>query len=439
MQPRRRPHRPSLWLQILVFLAALVPARAYRHPGVVVSREQMEFVKQKIAAGEEPWKSAFAKLKSSAQGSLSWQPKPRATVDCGPYSNPNNGCSEERDDAVAAYAHALQWYFTGNRANAQKAVDILNAWSAVLKGHTNSNAPLQAGWAASTSVRAAEIMRYTYDGWAPAEVERFGNMLRTAYLPLFSTIGSGTNGNWHLIAYDAAMGIGVFLEDAKVFDTYVAKWRAHTRAYIYITEDGPTPIKPPGLTKNIVDHWYGMKTYMDGLAQETCRDFGHTGYGLAAINTGAETALLQGLDLYGEETKRIVAGMEFHAEYNLGKAPPADLCGGSISRSNSPTWEISYNHFANRKGIAMPFSKRFIETKLRPTGVDHHMAYETLTHANTGSAGIIVSVLPRQVAPGTGMTRLVFDGRGRLQVIRPGLKGVRRFDAKGALLRLGIR
>ena len=42
-------------------------------------------------------------------------PKPRSIVECGSYSNPNNGCTDEREDAIAAYTDALAWYITAGR------------------------------------------------------------------------------------------------------------------------------------------------------------------------------------------------------------------------------------------------------------------------------------------------------------------------------------
>lgn len=415
-------------------------AQPFQHPGVVVGRAQLEFVKGRIAAGAPPWKPAFDRMRSSSYASLDYTPRPRAEVECGSYSRPNNGCTDERDDAAAAYSHALLWAYTGDRAHARKAVQILDAWSAVLKAHTNSNAPLQAAWAASVSVRAAEIIRHTYDGWVPSDVERFAKMLREAYLPYFPRIGGNTNGNWHLIAVDAALGIAVFLDDRPLFDSMVVKWRHRTRGYLYLESDGPQPYRTPGLTADIAEHWFGQKVYMDGLAQETCRDFGHTGYGLASINTAAETALLQGLDLYGEEARRIVAGMEFHAEYLLGKAVPANLCGGSLDRSTSPTWEVSYNHFFNRRRIAMPFTKRLIETRARPTGVDHHMAWETLTHAESGSVPIASGVgkgpIRRRAA---ACLRMTLDPQGRIVVVRGDIRNEgRRFGMDGARLPLSL-
>lgn len=431
----------------LAFALALIVdgtarAQAFRHPGIVVSQEQLAFVKAKIAAGAEPWKTAYARMSGSQSASLSYKAQPRASVDCGAYSSPNNGCSEELADAAAAYAHALMWAYTGQKAHADKAIEILNAWSAVLKAHTNHNAPLQSGWSATICVRAAEIIRHTYDGWAQADVDRYGAMLRTAYVPYLTADIPDYNGNWHLTMTDALMNVAVFLDDRAMFDTAVAHWRVYTPAYVYVSDDGPKPALPPNYSKTLVSYWYGQSTYMDGVAQETCRDLGHTGYGLSSMSTAAETALLQGIDLYGEQAKRMVAGLEFHANFLTGAPVPKTLCGGTLNKAYDPTWEIAYNHFVNRRGMSMPFSKKLIETKLRPTGVDHHMIWETLTHAETGSVGIDVAVLP-QACKGRAVpasARLTLGENGKLLLARPGNDGVTRYyGLDGALLLLAPR
>src|SRR3954471_240949 len=88
-------------------LAATRSAGGFYHPGVLVNREQLDFVKGKIAAGAEPWKSAFEAAKSSDIGARNYEPKPRATVECGPYSKPDLGCKDEQHDSEAAYTQAL--------------------------------------------------------------------------------------------------------------------------------------------------------------------------------------------------------------------------------------------------------------------------------------------------------------------------------------------
>jgi hypothetical protein len=194
------------------------------------------------------------------------------------------------------------------------------------------------------------------------------------------------------------LGAAVYRADRALFDAAVDKWRKRVPAYFYIQSDGPTPVPPPrsadgtGLNKSLAEYWHGQTQMADGLSQETCRDLGHTAYGVASTFSAAETALLQGVDLYGEQSKRLAAALEFHADYLLGKAVPSWLCKGSLDRRLMPTWEIGYNHLANRLGMPLPLTRRLIEAKVRPAGADHHMVWESLTHAETGKAGLSLAV-----------------------------------------------
>ena len=363
---------------------------AFVHPGVQVDKGQLDFVKARLAANAEPWTTALAAMKKSSFAALGYQAKPRATVECGSSSNPDFGCTDEKNDVIAAYTHALFWYFTGDEAHAKKAIEIMNAWSMVLVEHTNSNAPLQAAWAASVFPRAAEIIRYTYGGWVQGDVDAFGSMLSKAYMPLIDH-GSGSNGNWELSMIEASMGIAVFLDDHPAFKTAVGQWRKRVPAYVYLTTDGATPVPPPTGNKTgaaLIKFWYDQTKLVDGLSQETCRDLGHVQYGLAAMTNAAETATIQGTLLFAEEPTRLRAAYEFHAQFLNGAAVPSWLCGGSLTTvSPDPMWEIGYNALVGRAGLDLPETKKLLPT-IRPTGATHHMAWETLTHAGIGAAGL---------------------------------------------------
>src|SRR3954468_6760504 len=290
---------------------AVAPA-AFKHPGVLDSRSGLDFVRAKVNAGTQPWKGAFDRMKRDQLASMSRRARPRAAVECGSRSNPDIGCTDERTDANAAYTQALLWYLTRDASRATKAIELMDAWSAVLKNHTNSNAPLQSGWAGTNWSRAGELIKHTYPGkWA--REPRFAKMLRSVYLPVVIK-GSGANGNWELIMLDAAVGISVYLDDKASFNKAVALWRGRVPAYFYLKSDGRTPKSPPAHPKSgaaLVRYWYGQKSPADGQAQETCRDLGHTGWGLSAAVHVAETARIQGLDLYGEAQTRLTRSMEF--------------------------------------------------------------------------------------------------------------------------------
>src|ERR1043166_7194812 len=82
--------------------APVKSAAGFYHPGILVNRAQLDFVKAKIAAGEQPWKGAFDAVKADPLGSISYRPRPWQTCECGPFSNPDKGCKDEQRDSAAA-------------------------------------------------------------------------------------------------------------------------------------------------------------------------------------------------------------------------------------------------------------------------------------------------------------------------------------------------
>jgi hypothetical protein len=354
----------------------------FAHPGVLVSRAQLDFVRAQVNANAQPWRAAYDQMLASSYASLSRTPRPRAIVECGSYSNPNFGCTDERQDAIAAYTDALIWYITRDSRYAAKSIALMDAWSATITDHTNSNAPLQSAWAGSVWPRAAEIIRYTYSSWPNAG--RFATMLRNVYLPEVRNGNTNANGNWELTMMEAALAISVFLEDRAAYDAAIAKFRARVPAFIYLTTDGACPRGPAGSSidtcAEVINYWHGQTTFVDGLSQETCRDFTHTGYGLSSISHVAETARIQGQDLYTELRDRLRHALGLHARYEL-NAPPSWLCGGTITRGLGPITEVGFNALNFRLGIGMSNTQTYTESR-RPQGSNGlFVAWETLTHA----------------------------------------------------------
>jgi hypothetical protein len=409
------------------------------HPGVLVGQSDLDFVRARIATGQQPWKGAYDALLSSGSSeatearpvryrysSLSYVPAPVSSVQSASashiaYSDANGlgyeniAVKEHLDDAQAAYAHALVWAYTRNQAHADKAIEIMNAWSSTLREikfdqprHPENGLPfynggkLQAAWGASIFTRAAEIIRHTGAGWSPADVARFETMLRDVYLPLTIT-GWVANANWLTSLTEATINIGVFTNDRATFDAGIAMWRRVVPTTIYMPSDGPLPL-PPSPSYNTAEklnaYWFYPSSYIAGLQGEALRDMGHMAMGLGAMSNGAQTAKLQGIDLYGEERSRIVAGYERSAGYMNdyldekarlgGKEPPSTWTptgwvgtngfklGGQLWRGG---WEVAYSHYATNQGISMPNTKRLTE-RLRPTpGGALHLSWETLTHA----------------------------------------------------------
>jgi hypothetical protein len=365
----------------------VVPANTsgpFIHPGVIVNKLQLAEVKRRVKKGVEPQKSAFAMLKADKLGALDYTPHPWETVECGPFSKPDLGCKDEQADSEAAYAQALLWAITGNKAYAENAVKIMNAWSAKLKGgHTNANGPVQAAWTGEVWPRAAEIIRYSYKGWSKADIERFRTMLKEQYVPTLLE-GSGENGNKELAQSEALINIGVFNDDRTVFNAGLDMFRGRAPATIYLTSDGPAPLQPAKWGPAIWGNKGFIPPLVDGLEQETARDSGHAALALAAMAGAAETARQQGVDLYGELGERIPAALEYQAQYLPPNNVPAPE---NLEFGLHPTWAMAYNHYHDRMRKDLPKMKAVLDA-MGPTGANHMMNWETLTHGGIGAVGL---------------------------------------------------
>ena len=400
MRASRRVVAAFLAMVAIVFGACRITeaqTTPFQHPGVLVSKAQLDYIKTMVAAHTEPFYSAFLKAQNSNIGSLTYQPYGPPSdgfIKCGPTSNPNIGCSNADNDSSAAYLQALLWYITGNQQYATNAITLLNLYGYNLKGYstgsTYSNAPLQAAWDGEKWPRAAEIIRYSNAGWADADITAFKSMLNTAILPQIIN-GSTSNGNWEISMIEALIGIGVFNDDQATFNTGITYWKQRIPAYFYYHTDGAAPVPAPRGTAS----WYGQTVYnasVDGISQETCRDFGHAQYGISGALDAAETAYIQGIDLYNDgpsnARNRLTSALEFNAYYLMGNPVPSYVCGGTVTLQVYPTDEIGYNEYHNRLGIDLPLTIQYLNNTIRqlanPTEY-HIMVYETLSHGGDAS------------------------------------------------------
>jgi len=355
-------------------------AESLRHPGILVDESMLDSTKRLISRRDESKMRALSAALSSPLSSLEYRPSPREVVDCGPYSRPDFGCSDEVRDAQAAYTHALLWAYQGDERHARKAVQIMDSWADVLsRGHKGSNAPLQASWAAQLWTRSAEIVRYTSNVWPEARAKRFGAWLLLQYLPDIDEMGLCLNGNWQASAIEARMNIGIYNDRRDIYERAVSEWREQFPLYVYMAGDGASPLARKGCEVTTDDLWYGQGVFVSGLAQETCRDLGHTAFALASFTNAAETNWIQGGTLYVEEGARLGKAMELLTGVSVsGKAPPW-LCGGKLKASLDGTLEVGYGHLHGRLGMALPNTRKWLGLH-RPSRGHLHFIWETLTH-----------------------------------------------------------
>lgn len=383
---------------ILSAVLLIMPAsgRAFNHPGILNSGQDLQFLKNKVLANQQPWKQAFDALKASKYSSLAATPRPFQTVICGSYNNPKIGCDEMVEDGVSAYSLALLWQLTGDRRYAEKAIDFLKAWTAKYEKNTESNARLVVSWAVPWFVNAAEILRYTSSGWGAGDIREFSLLLTEKLLP-YTLDETMPGNNWIQSAIEAHMAIAIFTDNPALFDAAVTRWRFRVRTYIYQTSDGQEPVPSPGKTPGqMTDIWKGGSSgtaYVDGMGMETCRDLGHLMLGFKSMQYAAQSAWHQGVDVFGPEAKRIADFLELHARWmNGANQVPSEICGGTLlvnpqtelasQGGGGAALEIAYNQIHSRLGKNLPATWIMLQ-KHRPASAGLWVSkWETLTHGD---------------------------------------------------------
>lgn len=324
-----------IFIVIMVVLAVSpgkLTAQNFIHPGINQTTQDLQLMKTRVKKGEQPYKDAFDRLKASVD--TNFTVRPHAHVLRGPYGRPNIGGDDLSKSANMAYNNALVWYITNEKKYANKAIEILNAWSPVLWDFDYNDAKLLAAWTGHILCNAAEILRYTNSGWQKKDVESFTNMLMTVYYPLMRYYYPQANGNWDGAIIHSIMAIAIFTDNRKMFDNAVDH-------FLHAPSNG-------SIFKYI---------YPSGQCQETTRDQAHVQLGLGEFAGAAQVAFTQGVDLFSLANNRIALGYEYTAKYVLGEQPHAYGVISPRARTLRDDYEYLYRHYT-AQGVPIPYTKR---------------------------------------------------------------------------------
>jgi parallel beta-helix repeat protein len=316
----------------MAHLSSQVNAQKFIHPGIDQNSKDLAKMKQLVLDGSEPYKSAFVRLKSATDSGF--VVASHRHVLRGPYGRPNIGGNDLSKSAAMAYNYALVWYITNDKTYANKAIEILNAWSPVLWHLDYNDAKLLAAWTGHSLCNAAEILRYTNAGWQQKDIDVFTDMLMTVYYPLMRFYYPQANGNWDGAIIHSILAIAIFTDNRKMFDNAIDH-------YLHAPVNG-------SIFKYI---------YPNGQCQETMRDQGHVQLGLGEFAGAAQIAFTQGVDLFSLADNRLGLGYEYTASFLLGQKPHSY---GRISEralALRDDYEYIYRHYT-ALGVEVPFTKR---------------------------------------------------------------------------------
>lgn len=343
----------------------------FTHPGILHSANDLDRMKQNVLMKKEPWASAWADFLKSKWLTDKYKARPLEIVGRGVGSV---GQDNIQNDCAAAYYNSIAWYISGDARYAQRAVNIINAWSHKLKVINGKDAILCSAIYGYKFANAAEILRFSYADWSGKDIDLCKKMLLEVFYPVIKDFAPFANGNWDAACVTTMMSIGVFCDNREMFDRAVKYYNGGSgngSVLNYIVNE-------------------------NGQGQESGRDQPHAHLGISFLALAAETGYHQGLDMYGVYNNRLLKAFEYTSKYNLGFndvpfEPTFDRTGkynhtiiSTKDRRKILTGsELVFNHYKNRMGIEAPFTEKTARNA-RP---------ETMSYDMPG-AGTLLFALP---------------------------------------------
>ena len=361
--------RVTLFVVLILAIAGAASAadQPFVHPGLLHTSQDFDRMKAMVTRGAQPWTADWRLLIANPHAQATWKPRPEPIVYRGKNPIHAQNYAPFFNDVAAAYANALRWKVSGDRAYADNAVQILNDWSSTLTGISgDSDKFLASGIYGYEIANAAEIMR-GYSGWASPDFARFQNMTLTIFYPMNHDFLIRHNGakvdhywaNWDLANMASMIAIGILTDRADIYNEAVEYFKH-------------------GAGNGSIEHAVWV-LYPGGLGQwqEMGRDQGHTELGVGLMGAICQMAWNQGDDLFGYDDNRFLKGAEYVAQYNLGQDVPyttysnSDVTQPVISAAGRggirPIWELIYNHYVVLKGLSAPYVEQ-LAAKVRPEG-----------------------------------------------------------------------
>ncbi|WP_442795954.1 RICIN domain-containing protein [Pelobium manganitolerans] len=344
------------------------------HPGMLHTAADFNRIIQKVNAGAEPWLSGWNKLVANSHSSSSYTMQgPTVMIIRGSTTLGSENYSKVMNDAAAAYQNALRWKIAGTTANANKAIQILNAWANTCTSiEGDSNQSLASGLYGYQLANAAEIMR-DYSGWSSTDFNKFKAFMVDVFysdandflVRHHNTCSTHYWANWDLCNMATILSIGILCDDQAKVDQAINYFKSGVGT---------------GQIGRLVPFMYP-----DGLgqSQEAGRDQGHATLDISLLGAFCQMSVNVGQDMFvynpwNEPVSRVEAICEYTAKYNLNQSVPYTTynnCENSnqtvISSAGRgtirPAWELIYNYFNKVRKRPMTYSGQFA-TLVRPEG-----------------------------------------------------------------------
>ena len=375
-------HKISLWsnvfLSALILLSACAPRETYAaiHPNLFLNQAEIDALKAHIASGQEPWKSAYGNLISTADEDLSLPPG-SVTANGGghtwqtdqPYSsdgvyNPN----ADRQDYLlgdkicdAILDLGLAYQLTGDSKYADKAIKLTEVWfldpSTALKAGTGSGNEIEM-WITLPAAFYGIDLLWNYPGFSDPDKHALQAWAQTSADRLRNLRRDNNWENWRLVYL---MSLAHTANDKGAMDYAIDTWKRFSEHQI--DENG---------------------LMVTELNRTLSLDY--SVFALSPMTQGAEIARHYGVDLYSyhnSQGQSLETVFDAYVPYLLNpdtwpyqQIRPFDTTNGIA------IYELAYTRYGQKETY-----KQVIEKYQRPMIETRTMGPVTLTHGLSFEAG----------------------------------------------------
>lgn len=286
----------SLFITFFIAVVATSTAELV-HPGGWHTQSDLTLIRTKVAAKEKPWIEGWDAIKDK-----------NADEDYrGKVSSPMTDHDALSKQGHAAYVLAMKWVASGEKKYATTAINLIDTWVDTVEDFDVWGPTLTLSTAGGHMAQAAEILAHGFQGeagWSAGSIAKAQKWFKEVVYPYTST-GDMRSMNWGTSCVGSNMSFAIFCDDQQMFEDACNAYRHGFKN----TKDGAC-----GVTQYLIN-----KT---GQCYESGRDQKHTQGGIAHLLENAMCAWNQGVDLVSYADYRIVAGVEYTAQYNLGYSVP---------------------------------------------------------------------------------------------------------------------
>jgi len=204
------PHRVSALIAAVILLVCLLVATSANaqmvHPGGWHTQDDLTLIRNKVAAGEEPWITGWNAARNEGPDANFVSNPPRLVT--------NNG--DMHRAGFAAWVLTMKWVASGDRAFANAAINIIDTWVDTVEDFDVFAPTLTVSTGAGAMAQAAEILAHGFNGqagWPQEKVAAARLWFRTVVYDAQTNTGLFSSSNFGTSALGGNTSMAIFMDD----------------------------------------------------------------------------------------------------------------------------------------------------------------------------------------------------------------------------------